>query len=206
MTSPLLDAPPVGLARRMRNAIVLGQRLRQVLSNSLPGVSTADAYTRLKSPFAPHLTQADLFPFCDAVKIDRKELPLVLSRYGVVTAHIFRKQWKVFYEDQVCAHDHSLSVPPAVAPLQETMLRRLAGAIRARCPRDLPGQWQLIAKRNPSGASPAQIRLSSICRFVQELRLAFDHAPLIDALLTFFGEGIESINFNQFTKFMQTFN
>jgi hypothetical protein len=192
--------------RKTHHAVELRQKLRQVISNSLPGLSTSEVYQRLKTPFGEFLSQGDLFPFCDAVKIERGNLPMLLSPYGVFNNGISYTHWKAFYEDQFCCSERVIPIPPSVTEDHQVILRRFANAIRARCQRDLPGQWQLIAQRNPSGTHPGQMRLSAICHMVDELSLAFDPTALIDALLTFFGRQLEFLNFTQFTSFMHTFD
>jgi hypothetical protein len=202
----MLSESTLGMGRRMREAIVQRERLRRVLSQSLSGLSTADAYSRLKAPFAPHLTQEDLFPFCDAVRIQRNQLPLLLSPYGITGTRISPKHWTAFYENQVFFPSPTLPIPPSVTLHQRDILRRLAAAIRSHAARDLSSQGQLCSKRNPFGANPGRIRLSAICHVVGELDLAFDPAALIDAFLAFFGQPIECMDFAQFSIFMQAFD
>jgi hypothetical protein len=202
----IVEESTVGFGGKLREAIDLRGRLRRVISNSLPGVSTVDAYRRLKAPFAEFMVQEDLFPFCEAVHIETSKLPLLLSPYGVFNSRIILKQWEKFYEDQFGCSHRVLPIPKRLTAEQQKILRAFANAVRARCKRDLPTQWQLIAKRNPSGTQPSQMRFSAICHLVQELSLKLDPRVLVDALLGFVGKRVEFFDFAQFANFMQTFD
>lgn len=48
--------------------------------------------------------------------------------------------------------------------------------------------------------------MSALCHFVTELSLAMDPTTLIDAILVFFGEPLECLDFERFAQIMQTFN
>jgi hypothetical protein len=167
---------------------------------------TDDIYGKLKGQFSQFLTQQDLIPFCDSVKIPRDELPALLAPYGVSGSRVSRRSWKSFFENEFCAILPSLPVPPNLSPTQVGILRNFTSSIRAKSAPTLQSQWTLVAKRNPAGSHPCQMRLSALCHFVTELSLVMDPATLIDAILAFFGEPLESLDFGRFARLMQTFN
>jgi hypothetical protein len=181
------------------------RKIRRLVADSLPGCSPELIYARLKGPFAANLTQSDLIPFCQAVNIPLAKLPLILAPYGIATENISRKHWLAFYGDEFCSTIPEMPIPDSLTPIQVEVLRQFTAAIRARCNRTLADQWNFVVIRNPTGAHPAQIRLSAFCRLIAELSLALEQTILIDAVLCFFKKKLESLDFVQFALFMQTF-
>ena len=181
------------------------KRLRQVIADTLPGYTTDNIYERLKGRFNTNLTKQDLIPFCKSVNIPVKDLPIILSPYGIKDNLISKKNWKLFYEDELCTNYPVLPIPSSLSSYQVEILTRFANSVRSRTGESLAPQWIFIASRNPSGTDPAKLRLSSFCHLVHELDLVFQQKELIDAILTFFGQKLVEIDFLQFVTFMETF-
>jgi hypothetical protein len=160
----------------------------------------------LKGPSSQSLSQADLAAFCDSVKIPQHELPTLLAPYGVFSSVVSPRSWKFFFENELWSTRPPPPVPRNLNRAQVGILRRLSSLIRAKSDPILSSQWTLVAKRNPAGSHPCQMRLSALCHFATELSLAMDPAALIDAILAFFGEQLEFLDFGRFARFMQTFS
>ncbi|OHS94612.1 hypothetical protein TRFO_10985 [Tritrichomonas foetus] len=184
----------------------LRKKLRQVIADTLPDYTTDNIYDRLKGRFNTNLTQQDLIPFCKAVGIPVKMLPNILSPYGIRENWISKKNWKIFYEDEFCSTFPVLPIPSTLSNYQIEILTRFANSIRSRTDGSLSSQWVFVSNRNPTGADPSKIRLSSFCHIVDELDLVFKPKELIDSILAFYGQKLVEIDFMQFASFMQTFN
>lgn len=185
--------------------VSLRRKLRQCIADSVPGASTAIIYQRLKARFAPNLTQDDLVPFCEAVNIPKEKLPMLLEPYGITERQISQTNWRKFYENEFCSTQPVLPIPQTLTKDQVRILSKFAEKIRLRTDSTIANQWMFVISRNPSGSPDGRVRISAFCRLVDELDLAFNNTALIDAMLAFFGRKTDSLDFNEFAVFMQTF-
>ena len=62
-----------------------------------------------------------------------------------------------------------------------------------------------MVKFNPQGSDTNSLRVSSICRMAVELEMVDSAKEVIAAVFAFFGEKIEAINYDQFTRLVQMF-
>lgn len=183
----------------------LRRKLRQVISDSIPGATTPMIYEKLKDKFAPKLTTDDLVPFCESVNIPAEKIKILLEPYGVTDKQITQASWRAFYEDEFSCATKPVAIPQTLNKAQIDVLTNFASRLRSRTESKISVQWTYMLSRNPSGTPAGQVRLSAFCRLIDEMDLAFDHSLLIDALLAFFGKKTNALDFNEFALFMQTF-
>lgn len=65
--------------------------------------------------------------------------------------------------------------------------------------------WIHLCRLSPTRAKVTHLRVAALCQMASDLNMFFSAEDLIEALFTFFDQACEALDFEQFTRLMETF-
>ena len=152
------------------------------------------------------MTFEELKRYCALAKIPFESLEPMLAPYGARgVTHLSKKQFVSFFEDEIYTSQPVFLLPRTVTKPQAKLLKHIIDSVKKRTEPRLYQMWIFMIKYNPQGSDQNVLRVASICRMAVELEMIDSPKELVSAIFAFFGQKLESINYDQFTRFIQMF-
>ena len=195
------------------------KRLRSAIVRRYPNLSSKDIYESVKRSERAAIFFDDLYGICDAAGVSRALLPDIFATYGIAFGRIRKDQFVRFLDDEVTVKEFMIDVPESLTDEQISILSRFCRALKSRRTQSIfhsangassegismSQLWIHLCRLTPTRAKVTHLRVASLCQMAADLNMFFSAEDLIDALFTFFNNAMEALDFEQFTRLMETF-
>ena len=201
------------------NTRIQRKHLRSAIVRRFPNLSSKGIYDCVKKGDRAAIFFDDLYEICESAGIGRAALPEIFRTYGVAQGRIRREQFVMFLDDEVTVKEFLIDIPKALTDEQISILSRFCRALKSRRTQaifhspnaagsegiSMSQLWIHLCRLSPTRAKVTHLRVAALCQMASDLNMFFSAEDLIDALFTFFDEACEALDFEQFTRLMETF-
>ena len=179
----------------------------------------------MKNPGANSIFFDNLVSICQKSNVPLEQLPKIFASYQVFSDYILQDKFITFLEDESTLITRPAQSTSSLTSMQTDILSKFVQSLQGRRTQATPPfstgdysansysterkllsyYWIFVQKYNPPGFNSTQIRVSAFLKIIAECNLSMNNDDFLDALFAFFGKPLESLDFNQFAHFVQTF-
>lgn len=201
------------------------KELRHAITNAYPHMDSLQIFNAMKKENEYVLFFEDLFEICQGANIPFNELKNIFASYQIFSKHLSKKNFIKFMEDEYSPMTTS-PLPNTLTKEQKEILQCFVHVLLERRTQASPPSnknlvyvhslssekmlfsqhWIFAIKYNPPGSDDSRVRLAAFLKMIDEMNLPFSFDDFIDAIFNFFGQKIDSFDYDQFTRFIETFS
>ena len=194
------------------------KKLRQEILKEHPSLSAKEIFTAMKPQNQPEILFDDLKDLCDKLEIPFSALPEIFSTYGIYNKKLGEEKFIRFLEDEFSLKA-SHALPKTINNEQAAILSKVITSIKTHKTQSATSSrvglsserssfsqtWIFLTRLSCNNGESSKLRVSALCHYADDYNMSFSCEELIDALFAFFGEPLDAIEFDQFTRLLETF-